>query len=163
MDRVARMAPDHALAFAAVADAGTRLLLMERLEEMAYSIATLAHQSARVSKTASVSEGCLIGADAVIGAGAFLGRGCHVSAGAIVGRNAVVGDGCFLGMGAIAGESAFLASGSAVEDGGIVGAWNCAGGRTRGMWKVGGGGAAGRDADWERWYRAEHGEGPSFF
>lgn len=61
------------------------------LLERTFSLATLIHPSAVVSRSALVAAGCIIEAGVVVQAEACLGKACIVNAGAVVNHNSVVG------------------------------------------------------------------------
>ena len=77
----------------------------DQIDQLEMPFATLVHPSARVSASASLSDGCIVSAGAIISAHSKLGRGVFVNRAALVGHHTEIGDLCTLGPGAnIAGS-----------------------------------------------------------
>ena len=94
----------------------------DQIDRIGMAYATLVHPSARVSPTASLGEGCIVSAGAVIAAQVRFGRNVFINRGVLVGHHTVIGDLCTLGPGAnIAGsceidERVYFGSGAIVID-----------------------------------------------
>jgi acetyltransferase EpsM len=84
--------------------------------------ATVAHERAWVSPTASLGPGVVVGAGAVVNTGAVVREHALVNTGAVVEHDAVigafchVGPGAVLGGGAVVGPDSFLGLGCRVRD-----------------------------------------------
>ncbi|MEP6651743.1 MAG: acetyltransferase [Myxococcales bacterium] len=84
--------------------------------------ATVVHERAWVSPTATIDAGTLVCAQAVVNPGAMVGRHCIVNTGAIVEHDGLLGDyvhmapGAVLGGGVTVGNGSFLGLGCRVRD-----------------------------------------------
>lgn len=125
------------LGFAALETRHRREDAVRRLAPLLGGWAMVIHGSAWVSPTATVGEGSVIMAGAVVQTGARIGAHCVVNSGAVVEHDAVLGDqaqlapSVTLGGGARIGQSAYIGLGAMVRDHITVGA-----GATVGMGSV---------------------------
>jgi UDP-3-O-[3-hydroxymyristoyl] glucosamine N-acyltransferase len=135
---LAVVGPDTGPGTAVLGLGGDRLTLWSLLAEHGWRAATIVHPAARVSPSAQLDEGCLVGPVAVIGAaaelerqvivarGALVGHHARLGAGAVlnpgsnVGGNARIGDGAVLGMGAIVVNGVEVGAGAIVAAGAVV-------------------------------------------
>ena len=121
-----------------VGDNNARLDLYRKLKKQGLKLLTIIHPTAVVSKTARISEGCFIGAQAVIqnnviisnvsliNSGAIIehdnviGQAVHVAPRACTAGRVKIGDMSFVGIGAviipdvIIGELSFIAAGAII-------------------------------------------------
>ncbi len=116
------------LGFAALETRDKRAEAVRRLTPLLGGWAVVAHSSAWVSPTATVGEGSVIMAGAVVQTGARIGPHCVINTGAIVEHDAVLGEhtqlapGATLGGGVRVGASAYIGLGAVVRDHISVGA-----------------------------------------
>ncbi|MFD1747276.1 acetyltransferase [Rhizobium helianthi] len=105
----------------------TRLSILDRLLERGAPVATVIHPRAWVSSRASLAEGCLIAAGAVVNVGARIGRGGIVNTGATVDHDCDLGPGVHVAPGAnVAGSveigaNAWIGVGASVKQGVRIG------------------------------------------
>ena len=116
------------LGFAALESRDRREDAVRRLTPLLGGWAVVVHPSAWVSPTATVGEGSVIMARAVVQTGARIGAHCVVNTGAIVEHDAVLGEqvqlapGATLGGAARIGAAAYVGMGAVVRDHTSVGA-----------------------------------------
>lgn len=116
------------LGFAALATRSRREETVRRLTPLLGGWAVVVHSSAWVSPTATVEEGTVIMAGAVVQTGARIGTHCVINTGAIVEHDAVLGEhaqlapGATLGGAVRIGASAYVGLGAVVRDHMSVGA-----------------------------------------
>ncbi len=96
--------PTAALGHAAVGDGALRRRWLDALGDLVAP--AIVHESAVVSPSARLAEGCFIGPRAVVNARATVGRGVVVNTGAIVEHDCVLGAFCHIGPGAALGGAA---------------------------------------------------------
>ncbi len=100
-----RLATDYPAFLAACGDSELRLRWLNEAQALGYLLPVLIHPSATVSTHASLGEGTVVTAGAVINFGARLGRGCIVNTGATVDHDCELGHGVHVCPGAhLAGE-----------------------------------------------------------
>lgn len=113
----------------AIGDNRRRQALAQAARVAGFRLATVLHPNASISRHATLGDGCMVMAGAVVGTEARLGSAVIVNAGAVVDHHAVVGDCAHLGIGAGAaggasiGEGAWLREGVFVRAGQPVDAW----------------------------------------
>lgn len=105
--------PDDAVVIAVGSPAG-RHLVATRLQERGARLFTYVHPDARVSTTATLGEGCIVGPFSVINAHAALGENvavnvhCSVGHGSRIGAHSVLSPFCSISGDARLGEGCFL-------------------------------------------------------
>ena len=93
-----------------IGNPNVRLDLTEKLIKAGYKIPTLISEKAYVSKTAKISEGCIIEPMAVVNPNTIIEKCSLISAGAVVNHNSTVKVGCHIDCGAV------VASNTTVEE-----------------------------------------------
>jgi sugar O-acyltransferase (sialic acid O-acetyltransferase NeuD family) len=109
---------DHDAVIVAIGDNATRRILTERLLAAGEQLATAVHPFTSIAPSATIGEGSMICAGAVVSPRAMIGRGVllntkssvdhdsiigdfvHISPGATVGANVRIGDGTLIAAGA---------------------------------------------------------------
>lgn len=110
------------LGVGALGPGNRRREIVARLDPDLAGWASVVHQKAYVSPTATVGQGSVILTGAILQAGARIGAHCVVNDGAVVehdvvlGDYAIVGPGAVVGGGAIVGTGAFVGLGAAIRD-----------------------------------------------
>ena len=110
-----------------VGEPSARSLLRERIEEADYRLATLIDETAVVSPTAQIAEGCVINHGAIISSNVILSKNAFVMFGAIIGHEAEIGADATIcprttvGAHCHMGEQAFVGIGSSIIQGVDVG------------------------------------------
>jgi sugar O-acyltransferase (sialic acid O-acetyltransferase NeuD family) len=90
----------------AVTDNGARLRIANAIRRLDGRFFTAAHPLAYVSDAATVGDGCVLAAGAVIHPDASVGSHCYVGPGAVIDRDAEVGAGVWFNAGAVVGAGA---------------------------------------------------------
>jgi UDP-N-acetylbacillosamine N-acetyltransferase len=88
-------------AFVAIGNNRLRSELIGKLKNCGYTIPTIVHPSAYVSRSATIGSGTVIEPRVVLNARCHIGEGCIVSSGAIVDHDAQIGDYCNVKTGAL--------------------------------------------------------------
>lgn len=110
------------LGVGALGPGSRRREIVARLDPDLAGWASVVHQKAYVSSTATVGEGSVILSGAILQAGARIGAHCVVSDGAVVehdvalGDYSMVGPGAVVGGGAVVGTGAFIGLGAVIRD-----------------------------------------------
>jgi len=135
---VASLRTEYAAAIVAIGHAVTRLRLLDELEAIGFELPVLRHPSAWVSPSASLGNGSVVFAGAVIQADSHLGRGVivntsasidhdcqladgvHVCPGVHLAGNVTVGEASWLGIGCVVKQGVRIGSGVTVGAGGVV-------------------------------------------
>ena len=73
-----------------------------------YTLVSLVHPTAVISKSAQMEAGCVVEAQAVFHTEAKLGRGCFVNAGAVVNHNSIVESYCQIDCNAVVAARAIV-------------------------------------------------------
>jgi acetyltransferase EpsM len=116
------------LGVGSIGPSAARQRICERYQALSPRWATLVHQRAVVSPTATLAPGVVVFAGAIVNPGAVVGPHCVVNTGAIVehdctlGAFSQLGPGAVLGGGVAVGERSFLGLGCRVRDHVQVGA-----------------------------------------
>lgn len=111
----------------AVGEPSARKLLFDKIKLAGYSLTTLIDETAVVSDTAEISEGCVINAHAIISSEAVIKENCFVMFAAIVGHHAHVDRHCVIcpkatvGGHSKVGTQVFLGLGSSMIQGAKIG------------------------------------------
>ena len=87
---------DYPCAFVAIGNSELRMLLLNRLKEVGYSLVTLIHPTAAIAPSAVIGCGSVIEPMAVVQSNATIGEGTIIASGAVIKHNAVVGNGCYV-------------------------------------------------------------------
>ncbi len=90
----------------AITDNPARLRISNSLRSLGGKFATAVHPLAYLSETATVGDGSVVAAGAVVHPDAAVGSHCFLGAGSVVERDAVVGAGGWLSAGSVVGEGA---------------------------------------------------------
>lgn len=118
----------------AIGHNGQRLAAAARLAAAGFALPALRHPTAHLGHGASIAEGSVVMARAVVGPEARVGRLVLVNTGAIVEHDCVLQDGAHIapgavltggvriGAGAMVGAGAVIRPGVAVGDGAVIGA-----------------------------------------
>lgn len=105
-----------------IGDCAARAKVQQMLEDMGFSLATVIHPSAVVSKSARIGAGSAILAQVSVGPDAVLGKGCVVNTCASVDHDCAVGDythiapGAHVAGGVTIGAQTFVGIGSSVRE-----------------------------------------------
>jgi UDP-N-acetylbacillosamine N-acetyltransferase len=93
---------------------------INKLQECGYTVPTLIHPSAYVSRTATVGIGTVVEPKAVVNANSCIGDGCIISVGAIVDHDVEIGEYCHINAGAIVKAGGTIESFRKLEAGEVV-------------------------------------------
>ena len=91
-------------AFVAIGRGRTRLAVMDRAREAGLELITIVHPRAFVAPSATLGEGALVKAGAVVGTHSAIGRGAIVDNGAVVPHDNAIGAGALVAPGAALGS-----------------------------------------------------------
>lgn len=97
-----------------------RQQLLQELVGVGISLATIIHDRAFVSPSASVGAGSIVLPLALLNTGVEVGQGCIINCGAIVDHDCVIEDCCHIGPGAVINAENRIAAGSKVESGVVI-------------------------------------------
>ena len=106
----------------AIGDNNERAALFARFSALGFTFPVLRHPTAIVEEGATLGDGCVVCAGAIIGTQAVLGRGVIVNTGAIIDHETVIGDhahlapGCRVAGRVRIGELTMLGLGACVRD-----------------------------------------------
>ena len=101
LEEYAMLTDSYDCAFVAMGNPQLRLEWMGKLKEAGYELPTLIHPQGYVSKSAVLSEGCIVEPMAVVQAGAIVEAGSLLCAGCVVNHNSIVKQGCQIDCNAI--------------------------------------------------------------
>ena len=87
---------DEAEFIIAVGEPASRRILFDKIKSAGYSLATLVDETAIISDTATISEGCIINAYTVISSEVVMKEICFVMFGAIIGHHALIESNCVI-------------------------------------------------------------------
>lgn len=87
----------------AVGEPSARKMLFDKVKSEGYSLATIIDETAIVSETAAISEGCIINAYAIVSSEVVIKENCFVMFGAIIGHHAFIEGNCVICPKAIVG------------------------------------------------------------
>lgn len=118
---------DNAEFIVAVGEPASRKFLFDRIKLEGYSLATLIDETAIISNTAKISDGCVINAYAIISSEAVLEENCFVMFQTIIGHHAFIENNCVIspkatvgGHSRVGGQT-FLGLGSSMMQGVNIG------------------------------------------
>lgn len=80
----------------AVGEPAARRLLYDRVKEAGYQLATLVDETAVVSETSKISEGCIINAYAIVSSEVVIQENCMVMFQSIIGHHALIESHCIV-------------------------------------------------------------------
>ncbi|MEX0885985.1 MAG: acetyltransferase [Phycisphaeraceae bacterium] len=98
----------------AVGDNATRAALLDRVEQVGFTLVSIVHPAARVSVSASIEAGVFIGPGAVVHTQARVARGAIINSGAVVEHDNIIGAGAHIGPGAALGGRVSIGEGALV-------------------------------------------------
>lgn len=121
----------HAIiALGHVGNYALRNTILDKIEKIGYSLATICHKSSIISSEANIGEGTLVCAGAIINPDTKIGKNCILNTGAILEHDSVLGDNVHLAPksvvagGVSIGENSFIGMGSNIIQGITIGK-NC--------------------------------------
>lgn len=117
---IEKLSDNYSDAFVAIGNNKLRGELLQKLKECGYTIPTLIHPSAYVSRTASFGVGIVVEPKAIVNANSHIGEGSIISVGSIVDHDVEVGVCCHINAGAIVKAGGKLESFRKLEAGEIV-------------------------------------------
>ena len=97
-----------------------RIKLHQMLEDAGCKLATIISPFAHVSKYATVGEGTVVMHQAVIDAGAKVGKGCIINIFALISHDSVIGDYCHISTGVIVNGGVRIADGTLVGSQSVI-------------------------------------------
>lgn len=108
-----------------IRSAHKRTALFNNLQELGARFPVIFSPLSYVSKHATVTEGTIVMHQAVVNAGAYIGKNCIINTKALIEHDAVVGDHCHISTGAIVNGAVKICSGTffgsnAVTKGNVV-------------------------------------------
>lgn len=130
--------PEYSAVVVAIGAAAERLRLLEYCRGLGFDLPTIVHPTACVSRFATLREGCVVCAHAVVNAGAVLEAGCivntassvdhdcklgsgvHVCPGARLAGNVCVGSGTSIGIGSCIRQGVVVGRGAMIGAGAVV-------------------------------------------
>lgn len=107
----------------AVGEPGARRILSERIAKSGYSFATLIDNTAIISETAQIEQGCIINSGAIVSSNVHLEENCMIMYQAIIGhdayikRDTIVCPKSTIGGGSTVGEQCFVGINSSMKQG----------------------------------------------
>lgn len=110
-----------------IGDNQTRLKFLKQLSEIGYSLPTIIHPSAVISRHSTIKEGTVLFAQSVVNIGAILGVGCIVNTGAKIDHDCLIGNGVHLSPGAYLagavniGDCSWIGIGASVKQEIVIG------------------------------------------
>lgn len=111
----------------AVGEPSARKLLYDRVKSAGYSLATLIDETAVISDTANISEGCIINAYAIVSSEVVIKENCFVMFQSVIGHHAIIENNCVIcpkatvGGHSRVGMQSFLGLGSSMIQGANIG------------------------------------------
>ena len=109
--------PQYNEAFVSIGNNKFRCQVISKLEECGFKVPNLIHPTAYVSKSSTISNGCLIEPLSVINANSSIGKGSIVSVGAIVDHDVNVGEFCHINSGAVVKSGGLVESYTKIDAG----------------------------------------------
>lgn len=97
----------------AIGNPNVRRQIVEMLQD-SFSLCTLIHPRAVVSKSAQIAEGCIVEANVVVNTGARIEKACLINAGSVVNHNSVVNEYCQIDCNAMVAADAIVPSNTKV-------------------------------------------------
>lgn len=115
-----RLRSRYEAAFPAIGNNQIRREILERLQELHYTIPVLIHPTAYISPSARIAEGTVIEPKAIVNANSNVEQGCIISVGAIVDHDVVVEACAHVNAGAICKAGSIIPAGRKLEAGQVV-------------------------------------------
>jgi len=106
----------------AITDNRIRTLLFNELKMIKAKVLPLVHPASWISDNASLSEGCIVMAGALINHSVICGKACIIGAGVILESDCILEFGVSIGAGAILETGAAVGSETAIGAGAVIGA-----------------------------------------
>lgn len=106
--------------FCGIGNNRVRKELLQKAEELGFSIATIVHATAYVSPTATVEKGTIIEAKAIVNANSVIKSGCIISVGAIVDHDVIVEEYSHVNTGAICKAGSHIETLRKIDSGEVV-------------------------------------------
>jgi sugar O-acyltransferase (sialic acid O-acetyltransferase NeuD family) len=112
---------DGGAVFVAISANAGRLAVIEEAKRLGFSVATLAHPSAVVSRTCRIAEGTVLMAGVIVNANTRIERGCILNTACSVDHDSIMEDGVQIGPGAHAastvhfGTQCFVGTGASIK------------------------------------------------
>lgn len=97
----------------AIGNQSIRKKLVENLQS-SFSLCTLIHPTAVVSKSANIDAGCVIEANVVVNTAANISKACLINAGSVINHNSVVSEYCQIDCNAVVAADTIVPSGTKV-------------------------------------------------
>jgi sugar O-acyltransferase (sialic acid O-acetyltransferase NeuD family) len=126
-DDIAKLANEDSEFVVAIGDNRKRLELAEEIARSGWRLATVIHPTACISRSASIADGTVVCAGAIVNARAKIGRACILNTGATIDHDCVLDDGVHVSPGANlggtvrVGQCAWIGIGSSVREGVAIG------------------------------------------
>lgn len=120
IDELEKFAERFKYAFVGIGNNVLRGRLIERLEAGGYTVPTLIHPTAYVSRTARVEKGTVIEPKAIVNANTVVESGCIVSVGAIIDHNVIIRKNSHINSGAIVKAGAEVKEFTKLEAGQVI-------------------------------------------
>jgi sugar O-acyltransferase (sialic acid O-acetyltransferase NeuD family) len=104
-----------------ISSAETRVVLYKRLKEIGFELPVIISSRAYVSKHTHIEDGTVIMHDALINAGAKIGRNCIINSKALIEHDCVIKENCHVSTGAVVNggviieEKSFIGSNSVTK------------------------------------------------
>lgn len=118
-ERIAKEAFEFIIA---VGEPSARDLLLKRIEEKGYQLATLIDPSAMISPTAKIAAGCIVNAQSIVSSNVIMEENCLLGFHVVVGhdahlkKNTVVCPMATVGGGSTVGENTFIGLNSSMKE-----------------------------------------------
>ena len=106
--------------FCGIGNNRVRKELLQKAEELGFSIVTIVHATAYVSPTATVEKGTIIEAKAIVNANSVIKSGCIISVGAIVDHDVIVEEYSHVNTGAICKAGSHIETLRKIDSGEVV-------------------------------------------
>ena len=106
--------------FCGIGNNRVRKELLQKAEELGFSIATIVHATAYVSPTATVEKGTIIEAKAIVNANSVIKSGCIISVGALVDHDVIVEEYSHVNTGAICKAGSHIETLRKIDSGEVV-------------------------------------------
>ena len=93
-------------------DNSLRKEVFEKVKKIGFSVQSIIHKSAVVSRYAQIGEGCIIMPNVTINNDVTIGNNCIIANGVVISHESVIGNHVLLSAGVIVGGNAIIGSGS---------------------------------------------------
>ena len=99
---------EYDYAFVAIGNSQIRMQLLNKLEKVGFTLATLIHPHSVIMSSAKISGGTIVEALAVINTNTEIKKGCIISAGAVINHDCCLEDGCHVDCNATVSARSFV-------------------------------------------------------